>query len=92
MASLGRMIQNPHKLNNPRRKGFYIGDKSTDASGNEILINSKPGEIDDEIHSNLWREDCKTIYDPCPPGYKVAPVSAFTAFTTTDWATEDIAK
>lgn len=91
MVSLGRMIQNPHKLNNPRRKDFYIGDKSTDTNGNEILINNKPGEIDDEIYSNLWLEDKKTIYDPCPPGYKVAPVSAFTAFTTTDWATEDIA-
>lgn len=91
MVSLGRMIQNPYKLNNPRRKGFHIGDKITDASGNEILINSKPGEIDDEIHSNLWLDDRKTIYDPCPPGYKVAPVSAFTAFSTTDWATEDIA-
>ena len=90
-VSLGRMIQNPHMLNNPRRKDFYIGDKSTDASGNEILINSRPGEIDDEIHSNLWLDDKKTIYDPCPPGYKVAPLSAFTAFTTTDWATEGIA-
>lgn len=91
MASLGRMIQNPHKLNNPRRKGFYIGDKQTTESGNDTLVKSTPGDINDEIHSNLWREDCKTIYDPCPPGYKVAPVSAFTAFTTTDWATEDIA-
>ncbi len=90
-VSLGRMIQNPHMLNNPRRKDFYIGDKSTDSSGNEIFINSRPGEINDEIHSNLWLDDKKTIYDPCPPGYKVAPFSAFTAFTTTDWATEGIA-
>lgn len=90
-VSLGRMIQNPHMLNNPRRKDFYLGDKSTDASGNEILINSRPGVINDEIHSNLWLDDKKTIYDPCPPGYKVAPFSAFTAFTTTDWATEGIA-
>lgn len=90
-VSLGRMIQNPHKLNNPRRKDFYIGDKQTDATGNDILVNSNPGVINDEIHSNLWLNDRKTIYDPCPPGYKVAPVSAFTAFSTTDWATEDIA-
>lgn len=85
-ASLGRMIQNPQKLNNPRRKDFYIGDV---VDGK--LVNNKPGEIDDEIYSNLWLDDRKTIYDPCPPGYKVAPLSAFTAFTTTDWATEDIA-
>lgn len=85
-ASLGRMIQNPHKLNNPRRKGFYIGDIV-----NGALVNNKPGDIDDEIYSNLWLDDRKTIYDPCPPGYKVAPLSAFTAFTTNDWATEDIA-
>lgn len=85
-ASLGKMIQNPQKLNNPRRKGFYIGDVV-----NGVLVNNKPGDIDDEIYSNLWLDDRKTIYDPCPPGYKVAPLSAFTAFTTTDWATESIA-
>lgn len=85
-VSLGKMIQNPQKLNNPRRKGFYIGDV---VDGK--LVNNKPGEIDDEIYSNLWLDDRKTIYDPCPPGYKVAPLSAFTAFTTTDWATESIA-
>lgn len=89
-VSPGRMIQNPHKLNNPRRKDFYIGDKITDAAGNEKWVNRRPGEINDEIHSNLWQEDKKTIYDPRPPGYKVAPVSAFTAFTTTGEKTEVI--
>lgn len=84
--SLGRMIQNPQKLNNPRRKGFQIGEII-----NGKLENNKPGDINDEIYSNLWLDDKKTVYDPCPPGYKVAPLSAFTAFTTTDWATGDIA-
>ncbi|NPD92892.1 DUF4906 domain-containing protein [Xylanibacter muris] len=87
--SLHRMIQNPHKLNNPRRIDFYIGDKQTDTNGNEILVNGKEGFINDEIHSNLWLDDKKTVYDPCPPGYKVAPLSAFTAFTVTDGATKD---
>lgn len=86
MVSLGRMIQNPHKLNNPRRKDFVpgklVGGKLE--GGNE-------GTINDEIHSNLWLDDKKTIYDPCPPGYKVAPVSAFTAFTTNGGYTSEIA-
>ena len=25
----------------------------------------------------------KTVYDPCPPGYKVPTIDAFTAFSTT---------
>lgn len=88
--AIGRMIRNPQKLNNPRFSGFVIGEKSTDKDGNEIWINNERGKIDDKIYSNLWLDDKKTIYDPCPSGYKVAPVLAFTAFTTTYWPTTGI--
>lgn len=90
--SLGRMIQNPQKLNNPRRKDFSMGDKQTNPDGTEQFVGGNPGVINDEIYSNLWLDDRKTIYDPCPPGYKVAPVSAFTAFSASGTSTEDIAK
>lgn len=29
------------------------------------------------------RENVKSVYDPCPPGFKVPPVTTFTGFTTT---------
>lgn len=28
---------------------------------------------------NVWHPDYKTIYDPCPPGYRVAPYAVFKA-------------
>ncbi|MBR5610849.1 MAG: hypothetical protein IKW65_04945 [Bacteroidales bacterium] len=31
----------------------------------------------------LWSSKTKTIYDPCPVGYKVAPKDTWTGFTTT---------
>ena len=31
----------------------------------------------------LWTSKTKTIYDPCPVGYKVAPRDTWTSFTTT---------
>ena len=31
----------------------------------------------------LWTSKTKTIYDPCPVGYKVAPKDTWTSFTTT---------
>ena len=48
----------------------------------------------DETYLNLWSADnnvyrpnnipvVKTIYDPCPVGYKIPPYNAFTGFSTT---------
>lgn len=32
-------------------------------------------------YSNLWSDSLKTIYDPCPVGYKVAPNAIWTGFS-----------
>lgn len=35
-----------------------------------------------QFNSLLWAPDQKTIYDPCPVGYRVPPRNAFRSFTT----------
>jgi hypothetical protein len=41
--------------------------------------------------AGLWKEDVKTIYDPCPVGYKVANKDVWYGFTTTNGnATENV--
>lgn len=42
--------------------------------------------VDGNTCAKLWGET-KTIYDPCPVGYKVAPKETWTGFTTTGEAT-----
>jgi hypothetical protein len=31
----------------------------------------------------MWNSDSKTVYDPCPPGFRVPPVNIFTGFSKT---------
>ena len=31
----------------------------------------------------MWNSSSKTVYDPCPPGFRVPPVSIFTGFSKT---------
>ena len=36
-----------------------------------------------EYATAMWNSDSKTVYDPCPPGFRVPPVSIFTGFSKT---------
>ena len=58
------------------------------ASGNDWYYGGGPGA--DNRNNYLWGNvtgeasaAVKTIYDPCPQGYRVAPLEAFTGFTAT---------
>jgi hypothetical protein len=44
---------------------------------------SQDGSWETDVNTLLWTDDTKTIYDPCPPGYKVAPKETWSSFTTT---------
>lgn len=58
-------------------------------------------KITDDLCFNLWDsqnartntqadyQTVKSIYDPCPPGFKIAPPATFTFATTTGWASTD---
>lgn len=62
----------------------------------DILVN-----ITDDMFMNLWNSSnagtnngdhiftTKTVYDPCPPGFKVAPPCTFTGMTATGWGIEN---
>ena len=39
----------------------------------------------------MWNSDTKTVYDPCPPGFRVPPVSIFTGFSKTGGTVENVA-
>ncbi len=58
------------------------------ASGNDWYYGGGPGaeNRNDYLWGNATGEASsavKTVYDPCPPGYRVAPLEAFTGFTST---------
>lgn len=36
-----------------------------------------------EYDNAMWNSSTKTVYDPCPPGFRVPPVSIFTGFSKT---------
>lgn len=36
-----------------------------------------------EYVNAMWNSSTKTVYDPCPPGFRVPPVSIFTGFSKT---------
>lgn len=39
----------------------------------------------------MWNSTTKTVYDPCPPGFRVPPVSIFTGFSTTGGTVVNVA-
>lgn len=43
-------------------------------------------------NTNLWSKTSKTLYDPCPVGWRVAPSDIWREFTTTGSATSDLAE
>lgn len=40
--------------------------------------------------NDLWSEDEKTLYDPCPVGWRVAPARVWAEFTTTGDSSEEV--
>jgi hypothetical protein len=42
----------------------------------------------DEVDETLWSDDGKTIYDPCPPGYRVPPRNTNVPFWASDLSTQ----
>ncbi len=42
------------------------------------------------LNTGLWSDSQKTIYDPCPVGYRVATANVWTGFTTTNTTSSNI--
>lgn len=62
------LIKNPDK--------FHNGPRQPVSDGKYVSINRS--------YEDLWsNKGCKTVYDPCPPGYQVGCDRIFTGFTTT---------
>ena len=64
---------------------FTLGDavsKPTVMSTNNwVDYQSSERDWMDPVNDRLWQSGMKTIYDPCPAGYKVVSESAFAALT-----------
>lgn len=66
---LHELIKNPDKFH----------DATRDYNETDIYKRSK-----NITYDNLWSDNGhKTVYDPCPPGYRVGDADMFTGFTTT---------
>ncbi len=64
------------------------------ANPNTFIAGNKDNGFDwlASSNENLWSTTSKTLYDPCPAGWKVAPPSIWAAFTTMGAATSDPAE
>jgi hypothetical protein len=58
------------------------------AQPNTFIASSRDGEIFDWVYNwsddTRWGQDSKTVYDPCPAGWRVAPPDIWRSFTTSD--------
>jgi len=52
-----------------------------------LLGHAKNGDWITPADLTLWQNDVKTIYDPCPPGYRVPARNKETAFHSEDLTT-----
>ena len=73
-ATTGMNIQHPTIFYNVSSKP-NVCEANNLWSANNPLQNVAYNKIDEPV--------IKTVYDPCPPGFHVAPTNAFTGFTTT---------
>jgi hypothetical protein len=76
------------------------GDKKNDIkAGTQEFATARPssfiaGNADNGFdwlntsNTGLWSETSKSLYDPCPAGWRVAPREIWAAFTTTGGATD----
>ena len=64
----------------PNNKAY--GPKTVnDARSNPTVFYTIQGDWTSR-DDNLWKEDSKTIYDPCPKGYRIAPKALWASMTT----------
>lgn len=77
--ALGEMIKYPYAWHNPPRKIGPSGGIYDFVSTNETFNNLWEGRFGDDPNAPIQ----KTVYDPCPVGYQVPHVNAFSGFTTT---------
>ena len=91
----------PHKSDNATVAGVELSQTPGDGSGNEskitlqqsienptLLGHSQNGDWLLEIDSDLWKDSEKTIYDPCPPGYRVPARDKNQPFHSSDLTTQ----
>lgn len=77
-------------------KTFAVSNEKADTYGTSIqnphIFYSAPGWLDSSMGYNLWDANCisignsdnnvvKTVYDPCPVGFKIPNGNTFTYFT-----------
>ncbi len=43
----------------------------------------------DDYNTGMWNSESKTVYDPCPSGFRVPPLSIFTGFSKTGATVEN---
>ena len=91
----------PGKSANATVAGVELSQTPGEGSGNEckitleesianptLLGHSQNGDWLLEINSELWRDSEKTIYDPCPPGYRVPARDKNQPFHSSDLTTQ----
>lgn len=49
-----------------------------------LLGHINDGDWSDQVDETLWQDEGKTIYDPCPVGYRVPPRNSNVPFWTSD--------
>lgn len=66
---------------------FFLAGNETD-NGNMSWLNDEEWPLYPSADSGTWKPLEKTIYDPCPPGYRVPRKGAWNGFiymTNTEW-------
>ena len=53
-----------------------------------LLGHTNDGNWMDEVDETLWSDDAKTLYDPCPAGYRVPPRNTSAPFWSGDLTTQ----
>lgn len=61
--------------------GEAVGKPTVMSTNHYADYQSSERDWMDPVNDRLWQSGMKTIYDPCPVGYKVVSESAFTALT-----------
>ena len=91
----------PHSSSNATVAGMEVSQTPGAGDGNEckitlqesienptLLGHSKNGDWLLDIDSELWKDSEKTIYDPCPPGYRVPARNSSQPFHSGDLSTQ----
>ncbi|MCM1502687.1 MAG: fimbrillin family protein [Bacteroidales bacterium] len=74
--SSGDKYKNPYNLVKSEPRNETNGTVAWATANPEVRITGKPGWLAGEM-PQLWRNDYKTIFDPCPDGYRVSDGKCF---------------